>query len=95
MGECRDIDECFLKTHACVLTDGQVKVSKLLLGLFGHICPVLYNADGSVNTRFIKNLSKDCLNTPGSYVCPCLSGYEVDVAASITQLGMYNVTMTS
>ena len=28
MGECRDIDECFLQTHACVLTDGQVKVSK-------------------------------------------------------------------
>ena len=30
MGECRDIDECFLRTHACVLTDGQVKVSKSL-----------------------------------------------------------------
>lgn len=55
MGECRDIDECFLQTHACVLTDGQVKVSKSLgiLGLCEHICSVLYNMDGSVNTWFI------------------------------------------
>jgi len=51
-GECRDIDECFLRTHACALTDGQ-----------------------------------DCQNTPGSYVCPCLSGYEIDSAPSIGNLG--------
>lgn len=33
MGECRDIDECFLQTHACVLTDGQEKVPKSLLNI--------------------------------------------------------------
>ena len=34
MGECRDIDECFLQTHACVLTDGQEKVFEFFIQTF-------------------------------------------------------------
>ena len=92
MGECRDIDECFLQTHACLLTDGQEKVFKIL-DLSGQNWPVFHHA--GYGTCFIINLAKDCLNTPGSYVCPCLSGYGVDVAPSIGNLGKYYVKMTS
>ena len=91
MGECRDIDECFLQTHACVLTDGQEKVFEFFVQKFS-IFSVFHHADPG--TCFIINLAKDCLNTPGSYVCPCLSGYGVDVAPSIGNLGKYYVKMT-
>ena len=37
MGECRDIDECFLQTHACVLTDGQEKVFEFFVQKFSIV----------------------------------------------------------
>ena len=61
--------------------------SKGFLNIFWPLWTKLACFQPFANFWFIISLEKDCQNTPGSYVCPCLSGYEIDSAPSIGNLG--------